>query len=82
MLSRARAATTLTFVDEAEQDVLRPDVVLWLRSRAFLLREDHHPSGPVGETVRTRYLPLDKTCALPSRGAHYEYRADGVIYPR
>src|SRR5581483_6232492 len=35
-------------VDEAEQDVLGPDVVVVEHPRLFL-REDHHPPGSVGE---------------------------------
>ena len=40
----------LTLVDQAEQDVLGPDVVVVEEPR-FLLREDHDPSGPVGEAL-------------------------------
>ena len=38
----------LTFVDEAEEDVLGPDVVVVEQAR-FFLRQDHYPSGPIGE---------------------------------
>jgi hypothetical protein len=38
----------LTLVDEAEQDVLRADVVVVEHARLFL-REHDHPAGPVGE---------------------------------
>src|SRR6185369_13429505 len=40
----------LTLVDEAEQDVLGPDVVVVEEPRLFL-REDHDPSGSVGEAL-------------------------------
>ena len=40
----------LTLVDQAEQDVLGPDVVVVEEARLFL-REDHDPSGPVGEAL-------------------------------
>ena len=37
-------------VDQAEQDVLGPDVVVVEEPR-FLLREDHDPSCPVSEAL-------------------------------
>src|SRR5665648_464993 len=41
---------TLTLVDESEQDVLGPDVVVVEHPRLFL-GEDDHPAGPVGESL-------------------------------
>jgi hypothetical protein len=38
----------LTFVDQAEQDVLGPDVAV-VEQPSFFLSEDHDPAGPVGE---------------------------------
>jgi len=41
---------TLTLVDESEQDVLGPDVVVVEHPRLFL-GEDDHPAGTVGESL-------------------------------
>ena len=46
-----------TLVDEAEQDVLGPDVVVVEEPR-FFLREDHDPSCPVGEALEQDVPPL------------------------
>jgi len=46
----------LTLVDQAEQDVLRPDVVVVEQAR-FFLRQHHHSSSPVGEPLEHRYFP-------------------------
>ena len=54
---------TLTFVDQAEQDVLGPDVVVVEQAR-FFLRQHHHSPSPVGEAFehlspyRLRLSPL------------------------
>ena len=42
----------LALVDQAEQDVLGPDVVVVEQPR-FFLRQDDDSAGPVGESVRT-----------------------------
>ena len=40
-----------TFVDEAEQDVLGADVAV-VQQACFLLRQHHHPTGPIGEAFK------------------------------
>ena len=47
----------LTLVDQAEQDVLGPDVVVVEEPRLFL-REDHDPPCPVGEALEQDDPPL------------------------
>src|SRR4030095_4562688 len=46
----------LPLVDQAEQDVLGPDVIVIEHPRLFL-REDHHASGPVGEPFEHVSVP-------------------------
>ena len=46
----------LSLVDQPEQDVLGPDVVVVEHPRLFL-REDDHPSGPVGESFKHEVPP-------------------------
>ena len=46
----------LTLVNEAEQDVLRADVVVVEQARFFLRQHDHSPS-PVGKPLEHRDLP-------------------------
>ena len=65
----------LTLVDQAEQDVLGADVVVVEQAR-FFLRQDHDPSGPVGEAfehcgIRLSSTPpiVSATPDLPRRGA-------------
>ena len=48
---------TLTLVDQAEQDVLGPDVVVVEEPR-FFLREDNDPSCSVGEALEQDVPPL------------------------
>ena len=50
----------LTLVDQAEQDVLGPDVVVVEQPR-LLLREDHDPSCSVGEALEQDEPPLVRT---------------------
>ena len=52
---------TFALVDQAEQDVLGPDVVVGEHAGLFLSQHDH-PSGPVGE-------PLEHVSLLLPRGA-------------
>ena len=42
------AGDTLALVDEAEEDVLRADVIVVEHARLFLRKHDH-PASPVGE---------------------------------
>src|SRR6476620_6807894 len=63
---------TLALVDQAEQDVLGPDVVVVEHARLFL-RQHHNPTGPVGEPFEHRYLSslsrhLDAICAARHHG--------------
>ena len=45
------AGNPVALVDQAEQDVFGPDVVVVEHPR-FFLREDDHPAGPVGEPFK------------------------------
>ena len=45
------------FVDQTQEDVLGADVVV-VEQACFLLREDHHPSGPIGEPFEHVYSCL------------------------
>src|SRR6478736_5400330 len=47
------------FVDQTQEDVLGPDVVV-VEQASFLLREDNHPSGPVGEPFEHVLLLTDR----------------------
>ena len=49
-------------VDQSEEDVLRPDVVVIEEAR-FLLCEDHDPSGPVGKPFKHAVSPLENLMA-------------------
>jgi hypothetical protein len=57
---------TFALVDEPQQDVLGADVVVVQHPR-FLLREHHHPSGPICEPFEHRQSSL--TCRpFPTAG--------------
>ena len=63
---------TLTLVDQAEQDVLGPDVVVVEHAR-FLLRKHDHPAGPVGEPFEHRSAPRYRdTSMLSALRVHQE----------
>src|SRR4051794_34159618 len=47
------------FVDQTQEDVLGPDVVV-VEQACFLLREDNHPPGPVGEPFEHVLLLTDR----------------------
>jgi hypothetical protein len=47
---------TLALVDQAEQDVLGPDVVVVEHPR-FFLRENHHSAGSVGKPLEHPATP-------------------------
>src|SRR4051812_13594894 len=47
------------FVDQTQEYVLGPDVVV-VEQASFLLREDNHPSGPVGEPFEHVLLLTDR----------------------
>src|SRR5690606_18182173 len=49
---------SLTLVDEAEEDVLGPDVVV-VEEASLLLGQHDHPTGPVGETFE-HLVPPEK----------------------
>ena len=53
----------LALVDQAEQDVLGPDVVVVEQAR-FLLRQDDHSAGSIGEAFEHGWNP--PLVALPS----------------
>ena len=59
-------------VDQAEQDVLGPDVVVVEHAR-FLLRKHDHPAGPVGEPFEHRSAPRYRdTSMLSALRVHQE----------
>ena len=62
---------TLALVDEAEQDVLRADVVVVEEAR-FFLRQHHNSSSPVGE-------PLEHRVVLPGVGVGMTDRSGPFI---
>ena len=60
----------LALVDQPEQEVLGPDVVVVEHAR-FLLRKHDHATGPVGEPFKhLLLLPIEITSMLSVRGDH------------
>jgi hypothetical protein len=55
---------TLALMDEAEQDVLRADVVV-VEQPGLFLGQDHHPSGSIGEPLEQGSQSPDAATALP-----------------
>ncbi len=68
----AAGGDALPLVDEAEQDVLGPDVVVVEQAR-FLLSEDHDSPGPIGEPLKHFVSPQEHLWRTRVLGRRNEY---------
>ena len=69
---------TLPFVDQPEEDVLRPDVVV-VEQAGLLLGEDHDPPGSIGEALE--HVPASCLDHRAPRGSGPAVGVGGFLVP-